>query len=121
MTMDLFPTILEAAGIKNDTKIDGLSILEEVVKQNQKPFAERNQIYTWLQGYKKHALRKGEWKLVKDDEKSSYELYHLKEDPYETKDLATVNTKKFKELLTIMTNHLKEADKVNWRRPSQVK
>ena len=121
MTMDLFPTILDAAGISEHGKIDGLSMLQEITEGGQKSFAGRDQVYTWLQGYKKHALRKGDWKLVKDTEKSSYELYNMAEDPYEKTDLAKVNKEKFDELMKIMKNYLAEADKVNWKRPSQLK
>jgi arylsulfatase A-like enzyme len=119
MTMDLFPTILEASGITYNKHIDGQSLYQEVFMGQQKNFDNRNQVYTWLQGYKKHALRKGDWKLVKDTEKSSYELYHIAQDPYETKDLAKMNKKKFSELHKIMTDHLAAADKVNWKRPAQ--
>ncbi len=56
--MDLFPTILDAAGISDHGKIDGRSMFQEITAGGQKSFAGRDQIYTWLQGYKKHALRK---------------------------------------------------------------
>ena len=121
MTMDLFPTILDAAGISDHGKIDGMSMIEEVTKGGQTPFDGRDQVYTWLQGYKKHALRKGDWKLIKDTEKSSYELYNMAKDPYETTDLAKKETAKFKELMKIMSDYLATADKVNWKRPSQLK
>ena len=121
MTMDLFPTILDAAGIADHGKIDGMSMYQEISKGGQAPFDGRNQVYTWLQGYKKHALRKGDWKLIKDTEKSSYELYNMAKDPYETKDLSTKEKAKFRELMAIMKEYLAAADKVNWKRPSQLK
>ena len=121
MTMDLFPTILDAAGIDYDGHLDGQSMIQEVTEGGQTPFDGRNQVYTWLQGYKKHALRKGDWKLIKDTEKSSYELYNMAKDPYESTDLAKTNTVKFKELMKIMSDYLAAADKVNWKRPSQLK
>jgi arylsulfatase A-like enzyme len=119
MTMDIFPTILEALGIKYDVALDGQSIFKEMTQGNQVPFAERNQFYTWLQGYKKHALRKGDWKLVKDDEKSAYELYNIALDPYEKNDLSKTNPEKFHDMMKIMQAYLDETAKINWQRPSQ--
>jgi arylsulfatase A-like enzyme len=50
----------------------------------------------------RQAVLKGDWKLVKyqvkDGEKTTIELFNLKNDPSETEDLALVNPKKVKEL-----------------------
>ena len=45
----------------------------------------------------------------------------MAEDPYETTDLAKTNKAKFNELMKIMSDYLAAADKVNWKRPSQLK
>jgi arylsulfatase A-like enzyme len=121
MTMDLYPTILEVAGVEVKHEIEGRSILQEVTSGDQDSFTNRNQIYTWLQKYKKHALRKGDWKLVKDMPNTPYELFNLKNDPYEKNDLVKKNPQKFAELMIIMKAHLAKAGKVNWKRPSQKK
>jgi arylsulfatase A-like enzyme len=120
MTMDLYPTILEVAGVELIHEIEGKSILQSVTSMDQKAFNNRDQIYTWLQKYKKHALRKGDWKLVKDMPNTSYELFNLKNDPYEKTDLSKKHPEKFSELMKIMKAHLTKADAVNWKRPSQI-
>jgi arylsulfatase A-like enzyme len=63
------------------------------------------------------SFRKGDWKLVyryltntgKRKSKKplpKYELYDLKNDPYETKNLALENTKKTNEMIRLMTEQL---------------
>ncbi|EDM27070.1 N-acetylgalactosamine 6-sulfatase (GALNS) [Lentisphaera araneosa HTCC2155] len=119
MTMDFMPTLIDAAGIQYSGHMDGQSFLEEVLYANQKEFTKRKQYYTWLQGYKKHALRIADWKLVKDSQKHKYELYNLKEDPFEKKDLSKDYPEKFSEMRKDMDSYLTKAAKVNWKRPSQ--
>jgi arylsulfatase A-like enzyme len=119
MLVDLFPTIIEFAGIEDNIPLDGRSLYQEIMIGNQQPFSDRLQIYTWLQGYKKHALRKGSWKLVKDSEKLSYQLFNLANDPSEKIDLSHSNPEKASELLKEMTAYLHEVEAVNCKRPSQ--
>ena len=63
------------------------------------------------------SFRKGDWKLIyryltnSGKRKSKqplpkYELYNLKNDPYETKNLAPKNSKKTNEMIRLMTNQL---------------
>ncbi len=116
--MDILPTIIEAAGLKISHDVEGKSLLSTLIEgKDAEIFSTRPQIYTWLQDYKKHAIRLGDWKLVKDTEKSSYELYNLKNDLEEKEDLAKKNPSKTKELLSLIETHLKKAEKVNWQRP----
>jgi arylsulfatase A-like enzyme len=117
--MDFMPTLIEVAGIKYSGQMDGKSFLQEVLHTNQEEFTKRKQFYTWLQGYKKHALRIDDWKLVKDSQKHKYELYNLKEDPFEKNDLSKDFPEKFSEMRKNMDSYLRKADKVNWKRPSQ--
>ena len=58
-------------------------------------------------------------KLIAED-LGAYELFNLQTDPYEQNELSKKHPEKFKELMKIMKDHLAEADKVNWKRPSQL-
>ena len=61
----------------------------------------------------------GDWKLVKNTQNSKYELFNLKNDPFEKKDLSKEFPEKFSEMHKAMTDYLSKANKVNWKRPSQ--
>lgn len=122
LTMDLYPTIAAAAGAKFDHEIDGRSILPSLLGEQQK-FEERDEFFTWLQNGKKKALIRGDWKIVRDEPQrpAGFELYNLKDDPQEAKNLATTDKEKYDELTAAMKAFDAKADKVNWKRPSQLK
>ena len=131
MTMDLFPTILEAAGVQLPSGINGISLLP-ILKQGGSPSLERTLIWEQLQRERlsdsnfvlnnKYALRKGDWKLVKNNPTlpnvpNNFELFNLAtdQDPYETTDLCATNPLKCSELQNILTEHIAEAQLVPWR------
>jgi arylsulfatase A-like enzyme len=80
--IDLLPTALELAGV-NAKELPGQSLS---YLWNGKSVAPRT--YCW-EHEGNQAIRQGDWKLVKDQEDPSWELYNLKLDPTETKDLAS--------------------------------
>ncbi|MDD7984630.1 sulfatase-like hydrolase/transferase [Lentisphaera marina] len=118
MTMDFMPTLLDAVGLKVPQGLDGQSIFTELQSMNQKPL-KRQQFYTWLQGFKKYALRIDNFKLVKNTKKPKYELFNLANDPTEKMDLSKKFPEKFSEMRKIMDKYLVQANQVNWQRPSQ--
>ena len=83
--IDLLPTGLELAGVTpKDLPGESLSY----VWNGKKPSAKT---YCW-EHEGNQAIRKGNWKLVKDLEDPAWELYDLSKDPCETKDLAKKNS-----------------------------
>ncbi len=79
--IDLMPTALELAGVAaKDLPGESLSYLWNEKKSSPK-------IYCWEHEGNK-AIRNGNWKLVKDMENPSWELYNLMTDPCETNNLA---------------------------------
>ena len=98
-SVDFFPTLVEAVGIKNDLKnVDGVSLIP-VLKSQQK--LSRDAIYWHYPHYHSAgqgpsgAIRKGDYKLIEWFDKSvdgiqtegALELYNLKEDVGEQKNL----------------------------------
>ena len=61
------------------------------------------------------ALRRGDWKLVKNSPYGPWELFNLAEDPAETTDLAKKNPKDFNELATAMRAHIQRCGRVPWQ------
>ncbi|EDM28858.1 N-acetylgalactosamine 6-sulfatase (GALNS) [Lentisphaera araneosa HTCC2155] len=121
MTMDFMPTLLDAVNIDYSGHMDGKSFLPELLFGQQENFTKRKQFYTWLQIYKKHALRIDDWKLVNNSKKSQYELFNLKNDPFEKKDLSEKHPEKFSDMRKAMDAYLSKANQINWKRPSQKK
>lgn len=102
VSMDFFPTMLELAGLplKPNLHADGRSLLPELTGKKGKP----RPLYwhyphyhgsNWKPGA---SIRDGDWKLIKFYDQEKVELYNLKKDPSEKKDLAKKNSAKAKEL-----------------------
>ncbi len=93
-SVDYFPTICELAGVPlpNDRPIDGVSLVKHLVT-NGKEKLKRNAVYWHFPHYRGHILpysiiRCGDWKLIKRYEGKEFELFNLKQDPYEQNDLS---------------------------------
>jgi arylsulfatase A len=88
---DLYSTVVEAAGAGENTLVDGQSLLP-LLKQEE-GFKSRALYwhyphYSNQGGRPSGAIREGDWKLLEFFEDGRTELYNLRDDPAETKDLA---------------------------------
>ena len=100
LSIDFAPTFMEAAGIGFDNKdFDGASLLGEL--KGESPL-EREAVYFHYPHYAFHkdnfmgsVIRMGDYKLLHNFEKNSYELYNLKMDIGETKNLVSSLPEKF--------------------------
>jgi len=104
---DVFPTVLELAGIEppQDVVIDGTSILPLLQNKEfkrERPLYWRNNRYEF-----RIALRDGDWKIVGNSERTIFELYNLAWDIRETTDLS----QHYPELFEKMKKALIEYDK----------
>jgi arylsulfatase A-like enzyme len=111
---DFLPTALDAAGETPPAGIDGISALPTLLGSGRQP--PHDYLYWELPRYdRKHndffaevpmqALRKGDWKVVRPKPDGPLELYNLKDDPMETKDLSSTQV----ELMSGMRNLLTAA------------
>lgn len=82
-SIDLAPTILEAAGITSRAVMSGRSFYQPLTTGQPIP-AEVGM--SELPARKMYAVRSGDWKLIESPAKT--ELYDLSRDPLETRDLA---------------------------------
>lgn len=105
---DLYPTILEMAGIpaKPNEQIDGVSL---VTIFNGGDIEPRSLIWHYPHygnqgGDPNSIIRKGDWKLIHYWEDDHDELYNLNSDPYEGNDLAVSE----KEKVSLLRNELME-------------
>lgn len=119
ITMDLYPTMCEAAGAKFDHEIDGRSILPTLLGKVQ-PVEDRYLFWVRLEGghyggRPYYAARKGDYKLVHNIAFEPMELYNLREDPGEERPLPK-NHKMYKELFGALRNHIIKAGAVPWEK-----
>lgn len=84
ISLDIHPTALAAAGvpIEESFHLDGVNLMPYL---EGKEFGNPHEVLLWRFG-KQFAIRKGEWKLVKHDD-APPQLYNLREDIAESKDL----------------------------------
>lgn len=104
ISVDYFPTILEMAGVTPQSGVDGVNILPALRGRN----LQRSAIYWHYPHYNFHqpliptrpcgAVRKGDFKLIEFYEDNAFELYNLREDIGERKNLARTNGEKAAEL-----------------------
>jgi arylsulfatase A-like enzyme len=123
LTMDLFPTLLEVAGVRSDRAIEGRSFLKTLQDGTAPPEPDRPLYFTRREGGSEYggeciyALRLGDWKLVKNKPFQPLELFNLKEDPLETKDVINENPKIYQQLNNWLMAHIQEGGRVPWQKP----
>jgi len=119
LTMDLYPTICEAAGAKVAHEIDGRSILPTLFGKSQ-PAEDR--VLFWMRreggaynGRAYYAARYGDFKLVQNGPFEPMQLYDLKDDPKEQNPLDKKH-KMYQKLFTALRDHVIEAGAVPWQK-----
>ena len=116
ITMDIHATILEAASLKADPSNipDGTSLLSMLRGESQ---LERESIYFHYPNYAFHkgnrlasAIRSGDYKLIKFYDNDSVELYDLKKDISESRNLAAAMPDKVGKLRSDLEAWLKKTN-----------
>ena len=84
---DVLPTIAQAAGGSLPTDIDGISFLSELIGETASGNKQQQHDYLYWEHGNWVAIRQGDWRAVHPGKKD-WELYNLKSDPSESKDVA---------------------------------
>lgn len=118
-SFDLFPTCLEAAGAPLPDGLDAKSLLSAL---RGGPLPEPRDLYFVRReggpaygGKSYEALIRGDWKLMQNDPYSPLELYNLKDDPQETRNLAASEKKVFGELAAALRAQIQRGGSVPWQ------
>lgn len=116
ISMDTFPTILEAAGVDfpADEIWDGESLLPILTQSGS---LKRDSLFFHYPNYAFHkgnrlgsAIRQGDYKLIKWYDNNSYELYDLAADLGETQDISKLNPDIVQEMLAKLNGWLEETN-----------
>jgi arylsulfatase A-like enzyme len=105
---DLFPTLLELAGIENPTDVDGKSLVSLLKGED---FETRSLFWHYPHygnqgGDPSAIIRKGDWKLIHYFEDGKNELYHLGKDMGETHNIMDQNPEQGMALTNELENWL---------------
>ncbi|MEM6917223.1 MAG: sulfatase/phosphatase domain-containing protein, partial [Verrucomicrobiota bacterium] len=122
LTMDLYPTLAEIAGVPVDFEMDGRSFLP--VLKGEEFFEEpRTLFWVRLEGNDKygglayHAARKGDWKLLRNTPYEPYQMFNLAKDPGEENPIDKSKApQKWNDLYRALMKHHNEVGKVPWQR-----
>jgi arylsulfatase A len=124
-SQDFFPTLANALGQTDVPRHDGVSLLP-LLNNPRAPLNREALFWHYPHYYPRttpaSAIRTGDWKLIHYYEDNRIELFNLKTDPAETKNLATTQSAKTKALRKKLDAWRKETDakaptkNPDWRR-----
>jgi arylsulfatase A-like enzyme len=121
LSMDIFPTIMEACGVPINHEIDSLSFLPTLLGIPQ-PAPKRDLFFGRREGGKYQgktieAIRRGDWKLLRNMPGAPLELYNLKTDPLEQTNRLTTEPAIANELEAALNAQLATYAKIPWQKP----
>ncbi len=123
LNFDLFPTFLELAGVKPSAEIDAVSLKPLLdgghITQPRELYFTRREGGPAYGGKSYDAIIRGDWKLLQNDPYGPLELYNLRDDPQEKRNLASSNRKLVNELSAALQKHLQRGGKTPWQRPEK--
>ena len=119
LIFDLFPTFIELAGVTPPADLDAVSLVP--VLRGETPGTPRELYFVRREGGLRYggksyeALIRGDWKLLQNDPYRPLELYHLKDDPRETTNLAASHPQMLHELAHALRRHIQRGGATPWQ------
>ena len=121
LVFDVFPTFVELAGGKRPGDLDAVSLVPILfggaVEKPRDLYFVRREGGVKYGGKSYEAIIRGDWKLLQNDPFSALELYNLKEDPGESRNVAAANPALVNELRRALRQQIQKAGSVPWQQP----
>ncbi len=119
LSFDVFPTFIELAGGKVPSGLDAVSLvpllLGQAMPSPRDLYFVRREGGPAYGGKSYEAIIRGDWKLLQNDPWSPLELYNLKQDPQEKSNVARQHPQIFRELSSVLRQHIQRGGAVPWQ------
>jgi arylsulfatase A-like enzyme len=121
---DIFATCVEAAGLRPPPGSDAVSLLS-LLQGGPAPTGDRDLYFVRREGgpayggQAYHALIRGDWKLLQNSPYGPLELYHLRDDPQEKRNVFAQNQKLARELQAALSRQIQRGGAVPWQAPEK--
>lgn len=119
LTMDLYPTLCDIAGVGIYHPIDGISLRPTL---EGRPQVTDNRVVYWMRreggsygGLCYYAARLGQYKLLQNTPFEPFQLFNLDTDPKEYIPLDQ-NSQYYKDLLYRLSQHIRETGNIPWQK-----
>ena len=121
LTMDIYPTLLDVAGVEPQHQIDGISLYPTLTGKNQNT-SGRTIHFMRREGGRYgglcyYATRQGDFKLLQNTPYEPIQLFNLATDPLEQHPL-DASVDEFDDLKYLQSQHIRKAGAVPWQQPS---
>jgi len=118
-TMDFYTTLANVAGINLYHDVDGIDLMPYIsgkaIKKNDRTiYFVRRAGYNYG-GLCYYAVRKGDYKLVQNSPFEEFQLFNIKEDPFETTPLDD-KPKEFHKLRYELSQHIRRSGTIPWQK-----
>jgi arylsulfatase A-like enzyme len=123
LTFDVFATALEVAGVSRPASIDAVS-LWPVLRGAPLPTEPRELYFVRREGGRDYggksyeAIIRGDWKLMQNSPYEPLQLFNLKEDPKEQKNVLAANPSIARELQDALRRHVQRGGATPWQPPT---
>jgi len=125
LTMDLFPTLCEVAGVQPGQPLDGISLLPGITAQKQET-GNRTVFFMRREGNMKYggmvyyAARLRNYKILQNTPWEPMQFFNVKEDPSELHPLEKSGSKEYAELFRQLTQHIRQSGTIPWQKKTNM-